>query len=102
MATPWHYAQIEDRRDETFGRVRRVFRWTVARRVAGVAVIIGVVSHEIPGRSSRRHHVERNVAGTPATVPSAAAGTGTATGSGTAAGTVARDRVRRRWRRHPR
>jgi len=87
MATPWHYAQIEDYRDETFGRVRRVFRWTVSGAVAGVAVIMGVVAHEIPGRSSVAT-TSNTVAGTPAPTPSAAAGAGTATtaGNGTGAG----------------
>ena len=81
MATPWHYAQIEDYRDETFGRVRRVFRWTVGAAVAGVAVIMGVVAHEIPGRSSVAT-TSNTVAGTPAPNPSATAGAGTGTGTG--------------------
>jgi hypothetical protein len=80
MATPWHYAQIEDYRDETFGRVRRVFRWTVGAAVAGVAVIMGVVAHEIPGRSSVANP-SNTVAGTPAPTPSAGAGTGAGTGT---------------------
>ena len=52
MATPWHYAQIEDQRNEVFARVQRVFRWTTAAAVAATVVIVGVVAHEIPGRSS--------------------------------------------------
>ncbi len=86
MATPWHYAQIEERRDETFARVRRVFRWTVASAVAGAAVIIGVVAHEIPGRSTVAT-TSSNGAGPPATFPAAAAGTGTGTGTGSGVGT---------------
>ncbi len=33
-------------------RVRRVFRWTVLGSLGTVAVIFGVVSHQIPGRST--------------------------------------------------
>ncbi len=88
MATPWHYAQIEDYRDETFGRVRRVFRWTVGAAVAGVAVIMGVVAHEIPGRSSVAT-TSNAAAGTTAPTPSSATGAGAAAGTGTAGGTVA-------------
>ncbi|HEY5025348.1 MAG TPA: hypothetical protein VII76_10260 [Acidimicrobiales bacterium] len=86
MATPWHYAKIEDERDETFARVRRVFRWTVAGAVAGAAVIIGVVAHEIPGRSAAAT-APSNGASAPATIPAAGTGTGTGTGTGIGTGT---------------
>src|ERR1039458_8192798 len=52
MATPWHYAQIEEQRNEVFARVRRASRWATATAVAATVVIVGVVSHQIPGRSS--------------------------------------------------
>ena len=84
MATPWHYAQIQDQRDETFERVRRVFRWTVAGAIAGVAVIIGVVAHEIPGRSTVGHHLEqwgRDAATTRPATPGAATPGGTPGGT---------------------
>jgi hypothetical protein len=52
MATPRHYAQIEEQRNEVFARVRRASRWATATAVAATVVIVGVVSHQIPGRSS--------------------------------------------------
>ena len=85
MATPWHYAQIEDRRDATFARVRRVFRWTVASAVAGAGVIIGVLAHEIPGRPTAATP-SGNGAGGPATIL-VAAGTGRGIGTGPGVGT---------------
>ena len=68
MTTPWHYAQIQARRDETFERVRTVFRWTVVAAIAGAAVITGVVAREIPGRSTVAT-TSNNGSGTPATTP---------------------------------
>ena len=73
MTTPWHYAQIQNRRDETFEHIRRVFRWTVAGAIAGTAVIVGVVAHEIPGRASAAT-TSNNGSGTPATAPPAVGG----------------------------
>ncbi len=86
MATPWQYAQIEARRDETFARVRRAFRWTVATALAGTAVIIGAVAHEIPGRSTVAT-APGNGAGTPSTIPAPATATGPVTGTGAGGGT---------------
>ena len=86
MTTPWHYARIEEQRDETFARVRRVFRWTVASAVAGAAIIVGVVAHEIPGRSTVAT-TSSNEAGTPPTIGASGAGTGPGPGIGTGTGT---------------
>ena len=88
MTTPRHYAQIQDRREETFERVRRAFRWTVAAAVTGVAVIIGVVAHEIPGRSTVASTTSNNASGNVATtLPAPGGGTGN-TGGNTGAGAV--------------
>jgi len=70
------YLSVGDQRSFAFERVRRVFRWTTAGAVGAVALIVGVVAHQIPGRS-----------GTPATTtggPAAAAQppTGSPTSSG--------------------
>jgi|SRR5579863_7161809 len=93
MATPWQYAQIQARRDETFFRVRRVFRWILWGAIGGAAVIAGVISHEIPGRSTAAT-TSNNGAGAPVTSPTnppaagATGGTGTGTGAtGTGTGT---------------
>jgi hypothetical protein len=46
------YPSIREQRGVAFERVRRVFRWTTAGAVTAVALIVGVVEHQIPGRSS--------------------------------------------------
>jgi len=74
MTTPWHYAQIQARRDETFERVRRVFRWTVVAALAGAAVITGVVAREIPGRSTVAT-TSNSGSGAPATTPASSPAT---------------------------
>lgn len=86
MVSPWQHAQIEEQRSEVFARVRRVFRWTVAGSLAAVAVIVGVVSHEIPGRAAGATPPPNGVV-TPATTPSGSTGSGPAnTGGSTGAG----------------
>jgi len=52
MARTRYYGALQDRRDDAVERVRRVFRWTVLMSLGTVAVIFGVVSHQIPGRST--------------------------------------------------
>ncbi|HVA03898.1 MAG TPA: hypothetical protein VMU64_09115 [Acidimicrobiales bacterium] len=87
MATPWQYAQIEEQRREVFARVRRASRWIAATAVAATVVIVGVVSHQIPGRSSVANATPAPSVSTPA--PSAgpvSSGQGPAnTGSGVVA-----------------
>jgi len=51
MWTPPSDAVQQDRRDLAFARVRRAFGWIVASSVAGVGVIFGALSHQIPGRA---------------------------------------------------
>ncbi|HXQ62750.1 MAG TPA: hypothetical protein VN796_10475 [Acidimicrobiales bacterium] len=46
------YRRSRDPRHVAFERVRRAFRWTVAGATTAVIVIVGVVAHEIPGRST--------------------------------------------------
>jgi hypothetical protein len=52
VTNPRTFAQAQDHRDDALARVRRTFRFAVAGSVASVAVIVGVVAHQIPGRSS--------------------------------------------------
>lgn len=47
-----HYASIKEQRGVAFDRVRRAFRWTTAGAVTAVALIVGVVAHQVPGLSS--------------------------------------------------
>jgi hypothetical protein len=63
-----------DFRTPVFDRIRRAFRWSVVASLGAVAVVLGVVSHEIPGRS----------AGSPATPGSSASVSpgGVSTGNG--------------------
>ncbi len=82
MTTPRHYAQIQDQREETFERVRRAFRWTVAAALTGMAVIIGVVAHEIPGRAGAATTTSNNASGGVATtLPATGGGTGNTGGN---------------------
>ena len=72
------------RTDERFAvieRVRRAAWWTGAGSVAAVAVIVGAVSNQIPGRTTTTG------AATPAPATSGAAGTGTTGNTGTTSGT---------------
>jgi hypothetical protein len=82
VTTPRYYAQIQDQRSDAFARVRRVFRWTTAGAVTAVALIVGVVAHEIPGRSASATTTSNNASGTPSTIPSAPPPTGGGTVSG--------------------
>ncbi len=52
MTAMYRDTASEDRRDMAFDRVRRAFRRTAVAAVAALAVLMGVVAHEIPGRSS--------------------------------------------------
>lgn len=70
MATRRYYPQIQDQRSEAMARVQRVFRWTTAGAITAVALIVGVVAHEIPGRSASAT-TSNNASGTPSTVPAA-------------------------------
>jgi hypothetical protein len=83
VATPWQYAQIEARRSEVFGRVRRVFRWTVAGSLAAVATIVGVVAHEIPGRAAGATPPPTSVL-TPTTSPGGSGAPAASNGGGSA------------------
>ena len=67
-------------RNEVFDRVRRTSRWTATGAAAAVAVIIGVVAHQLPGRSG--------ASGSPATGGSAGTGPPAATGVTGATGTT--------------
>ena len=84
MATPWQHAQIEAQRSEVFARVRRVFRWIVAGSLAAVAVIVGVVSHEIPGRAAGATPPPNSVV-TPSTSPPSSTASGPSNSGGAAA-----------------
>ncbi len=91
MTTPRHYGQIEEQRRQVFARVRRASRWTAATAVAATVVIVGVVSHQIPGRSSVANATP-NGPSAPSPAPSAgppSSGQGTGTGTGTGTGVVA-------------
>lgn len=52
MAVSPYNRSLRDQRHEAFGRVRLVFRWTMAGAVAAVVALVGVAAHEIPGRST--------------------------------------------------
>jgi hypothetical protein len=39
-------------RDEAIGRVRRTTRWLIAGSLLGTGVLVGVVAHELPGKSA--------------------------------------------------
>jgi len=74
-------SSIKDQRAMAFDRVRRVFRWTTAGAVAAVALIVGVVANEIPGRSSS--------AAPAASAPPNAGGSSVTSGSPTTGATAA-------------
>jgi hypothetical protein len=84
VATPWQHAQIEAQRSEVFARVRRVFRWIVAGSLAAVAVIVGVVSHEIPGRAAGATPPPNGVV-TPTTSPPGSTSSGPSNSGGATA-----------------
>jgi hypothetical protein len=86
VATPWQHAQIEAQRSEVFARVRRVFRWIVAGSLGAVAVIIGVVSHEIPGRAAGATPPPNGVVAPTTSAPGSTASGPSNSGSGTTAG----------------
>lgn len=48
--TPRRFDTYE--RDEAIGRVRRTTRWVVASAALGTGVLVGVVAHELPARTT--------------------------------------------------
>lgn len=83
MRSSWHHMDPTSERDLALRRVRSIFRWTVAGAFGAAGLLVGVVAHEIPGRSSTTS-ASSGAAGTnsaPGSSPSSSPDSGTGTGS---------------------
>jgi len=90
MVVSPYRSNVQDQRLEAFERIRRAFRWTVAGAVTAVLGIVGVVAHEIPGRSASGATSSNAspAAGTayPITNPAVAGSTGSPSGANASVG----------------
>ncbi|MGA2036010.1 MAG: hypothetical protein ABSH04_00255 [Acidimicrobiales bacterium] len=77
-----HYGSIKDQRAMAFDRVRRAFRWTTVGAVTAVALIVGAVAHQIPGRSSSSVAATNGSPAATAPAPAASTTSGSSSTSG--------------------